>query len=385
MFTKNKKSFIHSGGKILASSLILMGLSACGEFEKEKIVTVEPKARNFALGDAQFNLSETDIPHQYQMAVSWPNDIKKVYVEKEGKKVYETDSGQPVTLQLKDNTKYNIRVFSTEAEKPVLLGEAQGSTPVDYTFNGVTDLKEDLTVEANRVFFLSKSKIQTNGHILNVKAQTVVSDEAEIFSFPEGAKATTEKDGLSGGLVQIVSEFAHGNMKVTLRGQNGGDGLDGLPWSYRAPDAGQGSSGAHDCVKVSVGGIGIGGALKCWCTSNPNNGFDGPQGAVGRNGTPAGRGGNTGKIVIEVKETSDFAVEPNLIIGLAGTSGKGGPGQEGGNGGPPGDPTSSECHSASPGNKGPQGNPGENAAPSQDGGTEIMCISIGQGSGKCKI
>ena len=276
MFAKNKKLFTQSSLKGAVLSFLLISLTACGEFQKEKVVTVEPKARNFSIGDAQFDLSETDIPHQYQMNVSWPKDVKKIYVEKDGKKVYETESGQPVTLQLKDNTKYNIRVFSTEAEKPVLLGEAQGATPVDYTFNGVIDMKDDLTVEAHRVFFLSQSKIQTNGHSLIVRAQTVVSDQAEIFSFPEGAKALSEQNGLSGGLVQIVSEIAHGNLKVTLRGQNGGDGIDGLPWDSQAPGAG------------------------------PGNGFDGPKGANGRNGTPAGRGGNTGKISVEVKETSDL-------------------------------------------------------------------------------
>lgn len=368
--------------KKLSTALLLCGLSlslpSCGEFQKEKVVT-DTKIRSFTMGDAQFDLSESEIPHQYQMLVTWPNDIQKVYVEKDGKRVFETDTERKFTLPLKDNSKYVVRVFSADNDKPVLIGETQGQTPLDYTFSNPTELKENVSINANRVFLNHQTKIQTNGFNLTIQANKIYSDETEIISFPEGSKAALEQNGLPGGLVQITSNYATGNLKITLRGQDGGDGIDGALWVTRAADGNTGTSGSHDCLKGPIGG-----PLKCWCTAGPGRGGDGATGEKGRDGTLAGRGGNSGQIIVEIKESSDFSVIPLQLIGLAGISGKGSPGQEGGNGGAAGDPTSRECSPRDPGSKGATGEKGLDAPPVENGLLETVCVSIGQGSGKCK-
>lgn len=373
------------GLKVLAASIFLSQLTGCGDFKKETVTTntvpVEvPVIKEQTYGDAKFNLIASEIPHQYQMVVTWPSDIKSVVIEDDGKKVFTTVSGNQHILSLKDNTRFNLRVFTNDGEKPVLIGEFQGATPSDYTFSGNVELKEDTTIEAHRVFFINKAKIQTNGKALVVSADQIVSDDAEVFSFNQGTKAGIETSGASGGLVHLKSKEASGHMKVTLRGQHGGDGRNGLPWEIKAADGGGGRGGAHDCLRPPL----IGGPLKCWCTRTPDNGGDGAAGAKGRSGTPAGRGGNSGKIIVEIKEPSQFVVEPFQEIGFAGIPGKGGPGQEGGNGGPAGDPSSSECSSARNGNKGATGANGDDAPQAMDGSTETLCISIGQGEGKCQ-
>lgn len=378
-------SLPHSTKSVLTSytALAFMLLAVgCGEFKKEKIVTQEVKARTLTSGDASVAMTETDVPHQYQLTISWPSDIKKVFIENDGRRILETDSIRQHFLLLKDNTKYNIKVFSADGDRPVLVGEAQGQTPKDYSFSGVVELKEDLEIEANRVYFSNQTKVQTNGFQLKVQAQKIVSDNAEIFSFLENSKAEPSQDGKSGGLVHIMSVEAIGNLKINLRGQNGGDGVDGLPWTTVAAGGSVGSTGGHSCLKP---GIGIGGPLKCWCTSQPGDGTSGANGAKGNAGTKAGSGGSSGKIIVEVSDSSEFTAEPSQHIGLAGVAGKGSDGQEGGAGGPPGNPTSKECRNANQGPQGVKGAKGDDGAVGTDGSKETQCVSIGQGVGKCRI
>lgn len=376
------------GLKILASGILAASMVACGELKdnqtKEAPPVTEKSNRNQSDGNAKFNLQELDIPHQYQIVVSWPAEVTKVVIEDSGKKIFESDSVRQYTHPIKDNTKFNFRVFSYDGDKPVLIGEYVGLTPRDYSIEASTDLKQDLVIEASRVFFTNESKIQTNGYKLTVKADKFYSDNAEIYSFMTGAKAPLETDGAPGGAVEIKAKDAIGHLRVNLRGQNGGDGVDGKAWDIRAATGGGGRSGAHDCARASVGGIGIGGPLKCWCTRNPDNGGAGAVGAKGRDGTRAGRGGNSGALLVEIQEKTEFVVEPFQTVGLAGNPGKGGPGQLGGIGGPGGDPTSSECSSSRQGPEGKAGDQGTDGANALDGNIESLCISIGQGEGKCQ-
>ena len=381
--SQSKRTWFRAG----ISSLVTIALFSCSEFKKEKeketitnLVPQEQTVKQQSVGEAKFVLQETEIPHAYQLAISWPEQIKKVVIENDGDRIFDSESTHQYFLSLKDNTKYNIRVFSYDSEKPILIGETEGATPKDFSMSGNIELKEDTEIEAYRVFLVNEPKIQTNGKKFRIRATKIFADNTEINSFPEGSKAPLQSNGASGGLVHIEANEAKGQVRIVLRGQHGGDGVNGLPWDTRAADGGGGSNGSHDCLKPPV----LGGPLKCWCTRNPDNGGDGSPGSKGRNGSTAGMGGNSGKILVEVIEPSEFSVEPFLEVGLAGSPGRGGPGQEGGNGGPAGNPTSSECRSARDGNKGPNGPNGDDAPPSLNGSTEALCISIGQGEGKCQ-
>lgn len=215
-----------SGLKILAATIIASQVG-CGDIQKEAAnkssPVVEKSARIQGDGDAKFSLQELDIPHQYQIMVSWPAEVTKVVIEDSGKRIFETDSVRQYTHPIKDNTKFNFRVFSYDGEKPVLIGEYVGLTPRDYSIEASTELKQDLNIEASRVFLTNESKIQTNGFKFTVKADKFYSDNAEIYSFLPGAKASIETDGISGGVVDIKSKVAIGHLRVNLRGQNGGD------------------------------------------------------------------------------------------------------------------------------------------------------------------
>lgn len=376
------------GLKILAATII-MSQVGCGDIQKETANNqpVKNEKTNLvqAQGSARFQIQELDIPHQYQILISWPSEFKKVVIEDSGKRIFESESLAQYSHPVRDNTKFVLRVFSLDAEMPVLIGEYSGQTPRDFSIESSIELRQDLVIDASRVFLTNESKIQTNGFKIKVKADKFFSDGAEIFSFMPNSKAPVQTDGVSGGFVEIKAKEARGHLQVNLRGQNGGDGVDGQAWDIRAATGATGRSGAHECAKLNVGGIGIGGPLKCWCTRNPDNGGVGATGEKGRDGTKAGRGGNSGVLVVEIQEKTDFVVEPFQSNGLAGIPGSGSFGQKGGLGGAAGDATSSECSGANQGPEGQEGEKGADGERAADGVIEALCISIGQGEGKCQI
>jgi len=370
--------------------IICLNLIGCGEIKKESpqerssepvvpVVSAPKKEEGIKSEQVKFLLQETNIPHQYQLAISWPEDNQKIVIEESGSKVFETASVHEYLYPIKDGTKYSVRVFSYDKENPILLGEMKGAAPKDYSMDAPMELKQDLVVEAHRVFLNNKVSLQTNGFIVKFKADKFISDEAEIFSFPSGQKAPLRTSGRGGGLVEIRAKEARGHLKIRLIGEHGGDGIDGEPYTHRASDGLPGANGDHTCLRAPV----TGNIIKCVCTSQPDPGTPGERGAPGRPGLAAGAGGNSGIIRVEISEKSEFGVEPFQDIGLAGRTGKGGPGQAGGVGGPPGDPTSLECHTSTKGSDGGAGDPGEDAAPAANGLRDLQCISIGQGEGKC--
>ena len=118
-----------SGLKILAATIIASQVG-CGDIQKEtntqSTPVVEKSTRSQADGNAKFSLQELDIPHQYQILVSWPVEVTKVVIEDSGKRIFESDSVRQYTHPIKDNTKFNFRVFSYDGDKPVLIGEYVG-------------------------------------------------------------------------------------------------------------------------------------------------------------------------------------------------------------------------------------------------------------------
>lgn len=384
-FANNKKELF-----LMALTVSVMACSEIKNKDPETQAIAQDPVENKSLTQKSLDpvvieMKESDVPHQYQIAISWPDKYKKVLIENEGEKLIETNSTNQFLLDIKDNTKFDIRLYSLDSENPILIGSKKDQTPKDYTFNSIIDLKEDLEINSHRIFILNGTKIQTNGKNLKLKSDKLISDNAEVFSFQSGAKNGPTLNGASGGLVAIYSKVAVGNLKIQLRGQSGGDGYDGVSFTARAQDGSSGRKGDHECVAAKVGGISVGGPLKCLCTRNPTDGTPGANGEQGRPGIKAGDGGNSGKIIVEIEEPSKFVVEPFQDVGLGGRSGVGGPGQEGGEGGPAGDSSSNECQTAKQGPKGATGAKGIDATPSINGSIEISCISIGQGEGKCKI
>lgn len=214
-----------------------------------------------------------------------------------------------------------------------------------------------VTIACNTLRMVNGARIITNGnHLILVALNARFGENAGISSFaPQTVKAAPGSKGSDGGKVRInaVQSFS-GALRISLPGQNGGDGDAGAQ-GIGGP---QGSRGAN-AVKGFVD-----------CHSGGGDGSPGGQGGKGGTGGAGGNGGDGGELILEGmaannRSLADFEA-PGGQAGSGGGGGAGGPGGPGGDGGS-GDGPCSGGRAGGTGPAGPQGDPGLAAAKGQPG------------------
>jgi hypothetical protein len=213
------------------------------------------------------------------------------------------------------------------------------------------------TIACRTLRMTNGARIVTNGNNLALVAlKAEFGDNSGIISFSDQTiKAAPATSGGGGGKLRInVVQSFSGALRVSLPGQNGGDGVSGGQGSAGPP----GSRGA-DAVKGFVD-----------CHSGGGNGSAGGQGSKGGTGGAGGSGGDGGDLILEGaiagnRNLVDFSA-PGGSGGLAGAGGAGGPGGTGGQGGS-GDGPCSGGRAGPTGPGGPQGDPGPAGATGQPG------------------
>lgn len=284
------------------------------------------------------------------------------------------------------------------------------------------------SLKAHRVFIQEEMPVVTNGYELKIDTDEFiilknnqVIDESTFRTLSDGKTiedaasiSTFTKDGVNqryslinlgqpdnfwihgkdGGLISIKTNKAVGKLNVFMRGQNGADGVNGVPFADtdRAPSGVDGFPSIYtDCTHFSGGVRNI---CNCSKESEDNeNGHKGEKGKPGNNGSDGGRGGNSGILKFEMAE-----LNPNFHIailqepGVSGTPGKAGPPQKGGLSGKVFtykqranlNPFSSlVCKEAIDEGEGKEGDPGIDGIKQSNGIIEQNCISKGEGFGRC--
>ncbi len=247
-------------------------------------------------------------------------------------------------------------------------------------------------------FFLSKdAPLTTNGHDLEIVANLFSAEGGVIQTFSSGSKANLDTDGASGGNLTIKSETARGDLKIYMRGQNGGDGSKGPAHQSRAQDgAGAGAghlfcecTGKNCLVSKTSSSVAKHNSLNsidnfslnplgsfCSCDPLGQNAIAGANGVKGNKGNPARTGGNSGQLKVFINDGREFFVESESSYGLAGSPGGGGDGQPGGFGGSgKRENKARDCRgwAAGDGAPGPTGDPGDYSI---NGQIEMTCIHI---------
>lgn len=205
-----------------------------------------------------------------------------------------------------------------------------------------------VTIACNSLRMVNGARIITNGnHLVLVALNARFGENAGINSFsPQTVKAGTGGKGETGGKVRMnVVQSMSGALRVSLPGQNGGDGDVGAAGTGGV----QGSRGAN-AVKGVVD-----------CHSGGGDGGQGGPGGKGATGGTGGNGGDGGEVVLQGAAAAnrglvDFEA-PGGQAGLGGAGGPGGPGGPGGEGGS-GDGPCSGGHGGATGVTGPRGEPG---------------------------
>jgi hypothetical protein len=219
-----------------------------------------------------------------------------------------------------------------------------------------------------KIYFTKEAVLNLSGKTVKILAHEIYSEGGLIQTFPEGTTAGEGQNGRPGGLVEINVNKAVGLLTVELRGENGGRGLPGPKPDSRlkGPKGNKGidavMSGPPPMVGVNDTPVNLG-----TCNSQPTNGGDGGKGSPGYQGGTGMRGGSSGKLVLRVKDSSEFDLKDSKFAGVGGLGGFGGEGGEGGDPGEAGNPSSgafTNCTFARngrpglKGDNGPQGNTG---------------------------
>ncbi len=371
---------------ILLPKIILLTLTiaGCNDFKDEPKKSIDEISKTDRvnpttpvikkLSEAKFLLTETPLPHEYQIEISWNENIKNLLIRDGDKIMNQGERKSPFIIFLKDNSEYKIEVFSMDENPIKSIGKFDGISPKDVSLGGFS-LTQNKEIKANRIFIDNK-EIFLNGFTLNLEANEVVAADSKMTSYLAGPiHAPQGSHGRGGGNFILKSKKASGLININLFGLGGGQGNEGPFYPGRGTKGYRGER-----AQASGGGGG------CACTKQPTNGTPGGVGAKGFTGEKGFNGGDSGFYKIEVIEKGSFNVYSTINAGQSGIGGLGGKGQQGGEGGDPGENpnfTYCSCNSAQKGPDGPNGPRGDEGPPGEPGKIQESCLSIGKGSGIC--
>lgn len=199
---------------------------------------------------------------------------------------------------------------------------------------------------------------------LHIQTNELISNHGAIITFPEGQKASDERNGRNGGTLFLEAKIAaQGILNVILRGEDGGKGAPGDKPGPELNGKDNNQSGEPGTQHPGV-------ICKYGKAGGP--GEEGKQGHQGKTGM---NGGDTGTMQIKIGEDKGLMISVEKIPGAYGEGGQGGQGGQGGLNGPRG---FSACDinigARSRAEKGKEGPPGDHG---QAGKTQEFCQIIG--------
>lgn len=313
-------------------------------------------------------------PERYLVYFSWPKieDEKRIRI-RNGQALVIVKSGQTTFSQEVDhnqNITFSFEVLDTASKVEKYFSKIV-TIPRDFVVRkNQNELLENQKLNVKRLFLFSDIPFRTNGFNIEIIADQIISDKGIIETHFENSKAGNSIDGLSGGELTIKANSAIGKLNIVMRGQNGGDGLKGPSFSYRAPDGSPPGWQAKECScrecprPTQTRG--------CYCYGKGPNGTNGSPGAKGFPGSRAGNGGSSGILKIEINDGSGLLLQTFSLKGFAGIPGPGGDGQPGGIA----PQSQGKTCEGSPGSNGPTGPQGDSGPIGVDGKPGLICVYI---------
>lgn len=326
-------------------------------------------------------------PEKYVVQFSWPRiEDKKVLRIRLGRVLAEVQPTQTFFTSTVNHNQVLTYSFDVLDSKRVLERTITKTAVIPYDFVVRPDnsvISDNIKIEANRLYLSEETALFIDGKSVEISANEIYSKGGMIKSFAtegnEDATAPLGKDGRSGGNLVLTVNKLYGPLKVDLRGENGGQGIDGAPYDTRAAKGAPAGKGK---------GYGSPGSADSYCDYGADAG-NGAAGADGRPGLPGGSGGNSGNVKVSVKQflplegigtpPTDEPSRPVVVLlapGLGAKGGNPGPPQIGGLGGDGNNGSDWDC-SGEKGQPGPDGKPGKPGEKGKDGQIGLNCIYIG--------
>lgn len=225
-------------------------------------------------------------------------------------------------------------------------------------------------VKFRRIFFMKESLLVTNGEYFQIVADEIRFHQSQIWTHEPGQVAALGQFGRSGGTLDFHAKKISGEVQIELRGENGGQGLEGaLP-----DDKLKGANGySGDKPIVTIPPMCPSDQLSCGTCQSP--GTPGGPGQDGREGYPGGRGfrgGSSGELRWQAEDIADLNWKVLKFPGQGGVGGSGGAGGAGGQGGTT--MATMFCPPIAPAQDGQKGPLGPSGIPGESGLLESACL-----------
>lgn len=258
---------------------------------------------------------------------------------------------------------------------------------------------KDLSIKGQRgflsldrlVFTNENAIIITDGAFVNFKVNEIYSANGAIETFVTNDTQLANRDGQSGGSINIISDKAEGTLRVQMRGQNAGEQTQQPEKNPTAPAHNAATDAVADSTKyvrpscshhVMTDGGGCGDNESYEKLVQQGHGATaGAQGNTGFAGFPGLNGGDSGMFTF-VTNSDDFYIEIlKPIAGIGSAGGEGGEGSDGATGGSSAYRFGGTSYPA--GANGPQGAKGPQGKKGNDGNIQELCFKNKQ-VGLCK-
>lgn len=322
-------------------------------------------------------------PEKYLVYIGWPKiEADKNIRIRLDKTLVVVDSSQTTFSHEVNHDQVLTYVFdvldlTNKVEKTF---SKQIKIPKDFVVrSGHFEFTENQRISVHRLFLNPDVALRTNGFEIEIVTDQLISKSGKMETFPEGGKAPNDQSGRPSGSLTIKARLAAGDLKISMRGENGGDGSKGPGHTTRAAsgiDAGYGqevcTGGGWDFLADKINKTKP--LERCSCSSDGNPGSQGQTGAKGLKGLPAQNGGDVQSLKISIEDGSEFDLQTEMLPGLAGNPGTGGDGQIGGAGGA-GSSNGDLCQ-GKPGPEGPVGPVGDPGNIASNGKSGLICVYI---------
>lgn len=296
---------------VMAALCLFVG---CSDELKKEGTPVDARIEQLSANQLNVRVIGQKNPNEYEVQIAWPAAKGSVRVSEKSKILGVVSASDKVFTQsliaggsdlsyLVEHLTVDGRIASSI---PIFL-----KVPKDILFEGNINLSANQKFEADRVFIATGAVITNFDKNLVIMAKELISNGGTIQNFEEVSQANWDRNGRSGGMINIVTQKAVGTLQVFLRGENGGHGRNGaITFPGRHP------------------------------------------GCAGANG---GSGGNSGSLNINILKSEDLNVSFTVEAGkkgIAGTRGSAPSGPESEVVNPPCDRDAPEGLDGSPGSKG---------------------------------
>ena len=325
-------------------ALLCLNLTACSKqifdeskSENQEFIPVSIKTMTFEEAFTA-NVRPTKVPEKYVVSFVWPKlqENQKLRIQTDLELAIVGSEQTTFNHEVSHNQilHYSFEVID-ESDSVVQKISKSVTVPRDYVVrHGQNHFLEDTNLNVHRLFINQDYSLITNGFNVEINADELLSEKGTIATFDLNSRAESGAHGKNGGEIKLNIQKALGLLKIHMRGQHGGHGITGAPFSFRAPDGNPPKSGSEMCESPGAGRDRLRSITKplrhCECVRDGKNGTDGHQGAQGNPGGPAGNGGSTGELKLNIKDGSGFKIETTRVVGESGQRGVGGPGQPGG-------------------------------------------------------